>query len=161
MLSEIEIKKTCCFIGNRKTVETEALRKNLFEIIENLIVEKEVTTFLFGSKSGFDNICYDIVDDLKEKYIHIERIFVRAEFPHISEDYRNCLLQFYEDTYYPKSVLGANRAVYIKRNYEMIDKSDYCVIYYNEKFAPATRKSGAKISLDYAIKRKKKVFILS
>ena len=152
---------TCCFIGHRKIKETEELKGKLFEIIENLIVEKKADTFLFGSKSRFDDICYDIVDDLKEKYIHIERIFVRAEFPYISENYRNRLLQFYEYTYYPKSLLGAKKAVYVKRNYEMIDKSDYCVIYYNEKFAPTTRKSGTKIALDYAIKRKKKVFILS
>ena len=51
--------------------------------------------------------------------------------------------------------------MYVKRNYEMIDKSDYCIIYYNEKIAPTTRKSGAKIALDYAIKRKKEIFILS
>ncbi len=152
---------TCCFIGHRKTEETKELKGELFEIIENLIVEKKVDTFLFGSKSGFDSLCYDVLDDLKKKYTYIKRVFVRAEYPNISEKYRQYLLQSYEDTYYPKSVLGANRAVYIKRNYEMIDNSCYCVFYYNENFAPKTRKSGTKIALDYAIKKKRKIILLS
>ena len=42
-----------------------------------------------------------------------------------------------------------------KENYEMINKSHYCIIYYNEPNAPTTRKSGTKIALDYAINHKK------
>ncbi len=151
---------TCCFVGNRETEETEELKSKLFEIVENLVVEKNVDTFLFGSKSRFNSLCYDVVDELKEKYPHIKRIFVRAEYPNISEDYRKYLLEFYEDTYYPESVLSANRAVYIKRNYEMIEKSHYCIFYYNEKFAPTKRKSGTKIALDYAIKKGKEIILL-
>ena len=154
-------KKTCCFIGNRDAEETEELRAKLFEIVENLIVEKKVDTFLFGSKSEFNNICYDIVDDLKQNYPDIKRIYVRAGYPYINEDYRNGLLEYYEDTYYPESLLGSNSAVYVKRNYEMIEKSDYSVFYCNEKCAPTTRKSGTKIALDYAEKRKKEIILLS
>ena len=157
----MEKNKVCCFIGNRKTQETEELRERLFENVENLIVEKEVDTFLLGSKSNFNSLCYEVVSKLKEIYPHIKRIFVRAEYPYISEDYRKFLLESYDDTYYPKSVLGAGRAVYVKRNYEMIDNSDYCVFYYNEKCTPTTRKSGTKIALDYAKDKKKQIFLLS
>ena len=152
---------TCCFIGHRKIKETEELKGKLFEIIETLIVEKKVDTFLFGSKSGFDDLCYDVVDVLKGKYTYIKRIFVRAEYPNISEEYRQYLLQSYEDTYYPKSVLGANRAVYVKRNHEMIDNSCYCVFYCNENFAPKTRESGTKIALDYAKRKKKEIIVIT
>ncbi len=151
---------TCSFFGHRETEITEELKLKVLEIVENLITDKKVDTFLFGSKSRFDDLCYDVVDELKEKYPHIKRIFVRAEYPNISENYRKYLLEFYEDTYYPESVLGANRAVYIKRNYSMIDNSHYCIFYYNEEFAPTKRKSGTKIALDYARKKKKEIILL-
>ena len=148
---------TCCFFGHRKIKETEERKVNLIKIIEHLIVEKQVDTFLFGSKSDFDNLCVALVTEMKEKYPYIKRVYVRAEYPHISEPYKRYLLQNYEDTYYPESILNAGRAVYVKRNYEMIDKSHYCVVYYDEQSLPSTRKSGTKIALDYAVKKGKTV----
>ena len=149
--------KTCGFFGHRTINETEELKSKLIEIIEKLIVEKQVDTFLFGSKSRFNSLCLELVTEIKEKYPHIKRIYVRAEYPHISEDYKEYLLQNYEDTYYPKSVLGSGKAAYVKRNYEMINKSHFCIVYYDEQNAPTTRKSGTKIALDYAIKKCKKI----
>ena len=152
--------KTCCFFGHRKINETEELKSNLIEIIEKLIVEKQVDTFLFGSKSRFNSLCLELVTELKEKYLYIKRVYVRAEYPYISEHYKNYLLENYEDTYYPEKILNSGRAAYVERNYEMIDNSYYCIVYCDEQSAPTTRKSGTKIALDYAIKRKKEVIIL-
>ena len=56
----------CCFIGHRKTEETEALTLELRKTVENLITEDGVDTFLFGSKSGFNDVCYTVVTELKE-----------------------------------------------------------------------------------------------
>ena len=42
----------------------------------------------------------------------------------------------------------------------MIDKSRFCVVYYDEKYNPAKRKSGTKIALDYALKKKREVINL-
>ena len=146
-------KNTCCFFGHRKISETEELKSKLIEIIEKLIVEKQVDTFLFGSKSRFNSLCIELVTEIKEKYPHIKRVYVRAEYPYISEHYKNYLLESYEDTYYPEKIINSGKASYIERNYEMIDKSYYCVVYYNELNIPTTRKSGTKIALDYAIKK--------
>ncbi|MBQ8550329.1 MAG: DUF1273 family protein [Clostridia bacterium] len=151
---------TCCFFGHRTINETEELKLKLYEIIEKLIVENSVDTFLFGSKSRFDSLCLKLVTELKEKYPHIKRIYIRAEYPYISEHYKKYLLESYEDTYYPEKILNSGRAAYVERNYEMIDKSRYCVIYYDEHGAPATRKSGTKIALDYALKKQKHVILL-
>lgn len=68
-------------------------------MIRELIVKLEVKTFLFGSKSEFDALCLDVVTELKEEYPDIKRIYVRAEFPYINDDYRNYLLQCYDDIY--------------------------------------------------------------
>lgn len=152
---------TCCFIGHRTINETERLKLRLYEVIETLISEKGVDTFLFGSGSRFNDLCLEIVTDLKRKYPHIKRIYVRAEYPYISDDYEKYLLKTYESTYYPQKIIGAGKAVYIERNFEMIDKSAFCIFYYDEQSDCKEYKSGTKIALDYAFKMKKTVFSLN
>ena len=147
----------CCFFGHRTINETEELKSKLVEIIEKLIVDEKVDTFLFGSKSRFNSLCLELVTEIKEKYPHIKRVYVRAEYPDTNEQYINYLLESYEDTYYPEHIRSSGRATYVERNYEMIDKSQFCIIYYNEQNAPTTRKSGTKIALDYAAKQNKKI----
>ncbi len=151
---------TCCFFGHREIDETEELKAQLYETVESLIVNENVDTFLFGSQSRFNELCYEIVTQIKEKYPHIKRVYVRAEFPYIDDSYREYLLKSYEDTYYPENIIGAGRASYVERNYEMIDKSRFCIVYYDEKYKPTTRKSGTKIALDYAVKKKKDIIKL-
>ena len=84
---------------------------------------------------------------------------------YISDLYRNSLLERYEDTYYPEKMIGAGKARYVERNYEMISRSNYCIVYYDEKYSPPRRKnsrrdltdyqpkSGTKLAYDYAVKR--------
>ncbi|MGI6270030.1 MAG: hypothetical protein ACOYKJ_05810 [Candidatus Howiella sp.] len=157
--------KTCCFFGHRTINETEELKSKLIEIIEKLIEDKKVDAFLFGSRSRFNSLCHELVTELKEKYPHIKRIYVRAEYPFIDESYREYILKDYEDTYYPQRMIGAGKASYVERNYEMIDKSEFVVVYCDENYAPPRRrncrrditeyqsKSGTKIALDYAINK--------
>ena len=154
----------CCFFGHRKITETDELKSKLYNEIETLITYKKVHTFLFGSKSQFDDLCYKIVTELKEKYQHIKRIYVRAEFPYIDDSYKNYLLESYEDTYYPSKMIDAGKAAYVERNYEMINNSRYCICYYDENYMPPRRKnsrrdltdyqpkSGTRIAFDYARK---------
>ena len=149
--------KTCCFFGHRTINETEELKSKLIEIIEKLIVDENVDIFLFGSKSRFNSLCLELVTEIKEKYPHIKRIYVRAEYPDINEQYTNYLLESYEETYYPEHIRSSGRAAYVERNYEMISKSKFCIVYYDEPNASTTRKSGTKTALDYAIKKGKQI----
>jgi hypothetical protein len=113
--------------------------------------------YYFRSKSLFNSLCLDLVTEIKEKHPHIKRIYVRAEYPYISEQYKNYLLENYEDTYYPERIIGSGRAIYVERNYEMINKSHFCIVYYDEQKVPTTRKSGTRIALTYATKQDKKI----
>ena len=150
-----KILHTCCFIGHRKINETNELRKRLYDKIEKLILKNNVDTFLFGSKSQFNDLCHETVTTLKEKYPHIKRIYVRSAYQHINESYKNYLLKSFEDTYYPKHLEHAGRASYVGRNYEIIDKSKFCIFYYDANyFLP---KSGTKVAFDYAIRKNKEV----
>ncbi len=136
---------TCCFIGHRKIKETEELNNKIYEVIEILITNKNVDTFLFGSRSEFDSLCHKITTELRDKYPHIKRIFVRAVYEYIDDDYKNCLLEWCEDTYFPEKIKNSGRALYVERNCEMIDKSDFCVFYYDENYLPPRRKYSKKI----------------
>lgn len=151
---------TCCFFGHRTINETEELKTQLYETVEKLITEEKVDTFLFGSKSRFNSLCLEIVTKHKEKYPHIRRIYVRAEYPYIDESYTEYLLESYEDTYYPEKMIDAGKAAYVERNYEMIQNSKFCVVYLNEETAPTTRKSGTRIALDYAQKHSNRIIKL-
>ena len=157
--------KACCFFGHRKIDKTLELIERLTREIEILITEKEVNIFYFGSKSEFDDLCHKVVTELKEKYPHIKRVYVRSAFQHIPDWYEDSLLKYYEDTYFPEHMENAGRASYVERNQEMINKSDFCIVYYDENYAPPRRKnskrdlfdyqpkSGTKVALDYAIKK--------
>ena len=94
-----EVKNTCCFFGHRKISDAESLKNKFYEVMENLILNNNVDTFLMGSKSEFDSLCRDVAKKLKEKYLYIKRIYVRAEYPEISDDYESYLLKSCEKTY--------------------------------------------------------------
>ena len=161
----IDKARCCCFLGHRKIKETAELEKSLFIIIENLIINKGVTTFYFGSKSDFNDFCHRIVTKLKEIYTHIQRIYVRAEFPYPDNSFLNYLLERYGDTYFPEKMIEAGKASYVERNFEMINNIKYCIIYYDENYVPLKRKncgmyitdykskSGTNIAFNYAVKK--------
>lgn len=150
----------CCVLGHRKINETEKLKATLVDIIENLILNKGVDTFLFGSKSRFNDLCLEVVTKAKEKYPHIKRVYVRAEYPCINKEYENYLLERYEATYYPERLVNSGRAIYIERNYEIINKSRFCIVYYDRLYAPVNGKSGTATALNYALKKGKDIIML-
>ena len=140
---------TACFFGHRKINVTEELKRELYTVVESLVLNKGITIFLFGSRSQFDALCLEVVTDLKKKYTYIQRIYVRAEFPYINDAYRKSLLNLYDETYFPEQITGAGKAVYIERNYEMIDRSSVCIAYYDGDYAPPRRKTSKSALSDY------------
>ena len=164
--------KSCCFFGHRKIEHTEELEKQIYENAEKLILNENVDTFYFGSKSEFNSLCRDILKTLKEKYSNINRIYIRAEYAYISDSYKDYLLENYDDTYFPEKAIYAGKASYVERNQIMIDKSDFCIVYYKKDYLPPMRKnsrrdlfayqpkSGTKIAYDYAKKKDKTIIRL-
>ena len=163
---------TCCFFGHRKIDATENLCNAVLTVVEELITNCNVNTFIFGSKSEFNDLCHKIVTNLKEKYPHIKRIYVRSAFQHIPDWYEDSLLKHYEGTYFPKHMENAGKASYVERNQEMINQSKFCVVYYDENYHPPRRKnsrrdlfdyqpkSGTAVAYNYAVKKKKEIINL-
>lgn len=145
-----------CFIGHRTITVTNELCERIRTTVLDLIDNQGVDTFLFGSRSQFDELCLKIVTEIKEIRPHIRRIYVRAEYPYISADYEKYLLTFYDETYMPESIIHAGKAVYIERNRYMIDSSDICLMYFDNKYSlNQNYNSGTKDIHKYAVSKKK------
>ena len=173
----------CCFFGHRQIKITEELKNKLQTIIENLIISENVTAFLFGSRSQFDDLCHSVVTELRNKYSDIRRIcyLTKSESAVLETDRealeksyskllkKNIRLKGFEELILPEKVYSSGKASYVERNQLMIDKSDFCVIYYEENYLPPRRKSskhdvltyqpksGTKLGYDYAVRKKKTI----
>ncbi len=153
--------------------EKGKIKERLYEIFEELIAVENVDTFLVGSRSEFDSLCREVLAVKKEKYPHIQRVYVRGEYQYIRESYEKLLLKEWEKTYFPERAINAGKAVYVERNYEMIDNSEVCVVYFTDCYLPPKRKSsksdlseyqpksGAGIAYKYAVHKKKKIINLA
>ena len=157
-------KKRCCFIGHRRIENPEKLKEKLFIIIENLIIKESVTEFVFGSRSKFDDLCHMVVTEIKKEKNYIERIQVTTKSEYcVLESERekvervtNLRHKGYERGIDANDGEDVGITAYIKRNYQMIDLSDYAIFYYNENYLPKTgSKSGTGYAYKYAIKRKR------
>jgi len=175
----------CCFIGHRKINITKEQEQKLKAIIEDLIINNNVSTFLFGSKSEFDSLCHSIVSELKQKHPNIKRIKYTCKsesclFEDEKEKWQNILsklekqnisLNAFEEEFEHKTKYTSGKASYIERNFAMIDDSDYCIFYYDENYKPQKRKykksdvfeyqpnSGTSLSFYYA--KQKNKFIMN
>lgn len=177
----MEKHKTCSFFGHRKIELTEELKQKTKITIENLIVNHNVQTFLFGSRSDFDYLCHLIVTELKEKYSNVKRISYTCKsetciLEHEKEKWekiysklqkKEVRLLAVEEEFEHKTKYTSGKASYVERNQAMIDDSDFCIFYYNKNYKPAMRmyskrnstyyqpKSGTALAYAYAIQKKK------
>lgn len=173
--------KKCCFIGHRNAKLDDNQIKRLFLIIKKLISKYGFREFLFGSRSDFDKICHQVVTELKNsEYSFLQRVVYtcRSEFciyenkreeieKLFSTNSNKVTFQGYEKEVEFKSKYVAGRNSYIDRNKQMIDDSDFCVLFYDEDYLPNLKKkskrdflhyqpnSGTKIAYKYIVKKQK------
>ncbi len=140
-----------------------------------MIETKEVNTFIFGSKSRFDNLCYKIVTDLKKThYPFLCRIayITKGQFVATEEErerFENVLnkisggtveISAFDRIEYHKILDKSGKASYVERNRLMIDASDYCIFYYDENRRPPHGNSGTALAYAYATKKRKTIIDL-
>ncbi len=175
--------KVCSFFGHRKMNITEELKQKVKNIIQDLIENHNVFTFLFGSRSDFNSLCHLIVEELKQQYPAIKRIAYtcknetctleseREKWEKIYFNFqkKDVHLLCVEEEFEYKTKYCSGRASYIERNQAMINDSDYCVFYYDNTYKPKMRKyskhsvsyyqpnSGTKLAYQYALTKHKKI----
>ena len=156
------LRMTVAFIGHRKIDKAKEFIQKLKEVVNALIDVEGADTFLFGSRSVFNELSLDVVSKLKEYYPLIKRVYVRAEYEFIDELYTDYLLMSYDETFFPKSVSGAGYRSYVKRNQVMIDMCDVLITYYDRDYRLLTGKmSGTKYAVEYAMKKHKRIINLN
>ena len=163
----------CGFLGHRDTPQTEELKAKIRETVEYLILEERVDTFLFGSKSKFDELCYSIVTELKEKYKNIRRVAYLCKHEtaclvgagtslmrQMKEIVgREVVAQEYEEVKKSDRVNSAGKGAYVERNQWLIDESEY-IVSYCRKVDFKTGRSGTAIAVRYAQMKEKTIFNL-
>lgn len=176
--------KTCSFFGHWNVKLTDEQYSELVDLIKELIINEEVDTFLFGSKSNFDSICHTIESDLKKRYSHICRVGYTCssgtciletekeywERLYVNLGYKNIEIKGFEKECDFKQKYTSGRASYVERNYAMINDSDYCIFYCDNSYLPEMRKysknisfyreanSGTKLAYEYAKRKNKTIF---
>lgn len=114
-----------------------------------------VDFFIFGSKGEFNDLAYDVLNAFRicGNY-NFKTVYIRAEYPNASEKYCLNLLNYYDEAYMPSHLKKAGKAVYVLRNYYMIDSSDVVVVYLEDI---AQNNSGTQIAFNYAKKKNKQI----
>lgn len=160
-MNDKEVKK-CSFFGHRNIEITDELKQKLKVVVEDLIIKNNVYNFLFGS-SNFDSLCRLVVTELKEKYENIKRIVYtgksescileteRKEWENIYSKLKKQPVHLIgvEQEFEHKTKYISGKASYVERNYAMINDSDFCVFYYDDKYMPDIRKRGKKSMWTY------------
>ena len=176
--------KSCSFFGHRNINITNELTHKIRRIVQDLIINHNVLTFLFGSKSEFDSLCRLIVESLKQDNPKLKRIaytcknevcFLEEEkekWEKIYSQYTksNFHLLCVDEVFDFKDKYCSGKSSYIKRNQAMIDDSDFCIFYYDNIYKPKMRKfskcsygcyqpkSGTKLAYEYAVNKNKTIF---
>lgn len=147
--------KSCSFFGHSKIELSEELKIDLEKLIKRLVLEEKVRFFYFGGFGEFDDLCYEIVSKLKEKYNDIKRVFVLHDIRHKRADKRPKWIseQRYEDIIYFELKFNYWYTKIYYRNCAIIENSDYVVFYVNNFL-----NSGAGKAFSYAKKIKKAIF---
>ena len=178
--------KRCAIFGPRICKLTNDEMKNLELFIEKLIIKIGVTVFLFGTNSEFTDICYDIISKKQERFKSIIRVLYpcrenegikKCEKEQYQKLYsrlfkKDITVQDYDEIIDMRHIFNAGKSVYYQRNVKMVDECDCSLFYYQNDYKPPKRKysknsifyqpkSGTKLILDYAVKKKKKIFIIN
>ncbi len=161
--------KSCCFIGHKHVEDEELVISLVRRIVEALVKEEGVRNFHFGSVSDFNDICYDIVLEMRNEYPDIVRIAynLNSEVVFKEEErhkYPGRPIRYCDESRMSERLIKAGRAAYVERNQDMINDSDICIFYYIEGYKArhnpyhySNNKSGAKIAYEYALSKNKRI----
>lgn len=147
---------TCCFTGHRpdklggydyNSEKNLLIKKYLKKECIDLILTKNVDTFVFGGALGIDQMAFDVVYELKNTYTNLKLIIAvpfssqDSNWPDKSSKYYRSQLRkaneiIYVDTLDSYKIKGYEEGKYYpakmqKRNEYMVDISDYIIAYYD------------------------------
>lgn len=166
MVNEIK-NYSCCIIGHRKINATNDFVEKVKSELKELIVNKHVIRFLFGSNGEFNDLCYKVVNELKQDFPYIKTIFysrydeIAFTFEEKEQyDYKSktkpfpykCFDEIIENEQVHKY---SGKYSYVLRNKILIQESGICLFYFKDDYrlpniGDKKRNSGTKIAYNFA-----------
>ncbi len=148
---ERTVEKMCCFTGHR-SLGKDFSEDRAYRTIKKLREKYGVTVFFCGGAIGFDMKMGELVLKLKKEY---DDIVLHMILPCRDQDARWGVL---DKMRYKKLLKKADAVEYVQdyysdgvmrvRNYRMVDRSEFCVCYFNGR-----RASGTAQTIRYAKKK--------
>ena len=150
--------KICSFFGHREITITEDLKERIREVLDKMIKSENFTIFYFGGFGMFDDLCWQIVTELKDKYTYIKRVFCLSDPRHqrISKRPKCLRNEDYEEFVYLDLDFDWWYTRIYYRNCEIVNQSDFIMFY-----AKDIERSGAYKIYQYAKKNKKSLINLA
>ena len=148
---------TVCFFGHRVIDDFQETEKKVEKIIDKILNEHEYVEFLIGREGEFDQIVSSSILRYKKKTelancsLTWVMPYIKAEYKHNQDSFEN----YYDFVELCEQSANAHPKAAIQiRNRAMVDRSDLCVFYVNQK------KGGAYLTLKYAEKSSTKLVIV-
>ena len=150
---------SCSVFGHKEIEITNELKVSLKDTFIDLITNKNVCIFYFGGFGQFDDLCWQIITELKQtQFPHIKRVYVCENEDYINrprkrpkwlknEDYEEIIFFALNFDYW------YTRIYY--RNIAIIDHSDFNIFYIRN-----TENSGAYKVYKYAKQQHKNIIML-
>lgn len=114
---------TCAFLGNATIFNVKETADKVKKAVVDLITQKQVDTFLVGTKGEFEILSHKMMEQIQCEYPDIKIMLVIAYV----KDLERCPYNF-DDFYYPmKSEMGHKRWSIAKRNEWIIEQSDFII----------------------------------
>ncbi len=147
------VEKTCSCFGHFNVEITDDLIARTSKEIDRAI-EDGVRIFLFGGRSGFDDLCYDLVTEKKNAnpQLHIRRVFCFALDRQLRKPPGWFIQKEYEALECPAKAFDYWYTSIYYRNLAMIDRSDLILFWVEER-----KNSGAYKTYRYAVKKHKRI----
>ncbi len=113
----------CAFFGHRNCPDD--LRKALFSVIENLIINENVHTFFVGTHGRFDKTAYEVLCSLEEKH----SIEIKVVLAYLNQK-KNSIYYDLQKTIFPDCISKTPKRFAIsKRNHFMLNRVDFIVCF--------------------------------
>lgn len=144
--------KVCSCFGHFEVAITEELCARTSEAIDEAI-EEGVRIFLFGGRSNFDDLVYDLVSEEKaaNSSLNLKRVFCFPLEKHLHKPPWWFVRKEYEHYACPTKAFDWWYTSIYYRNCAMIDQSDMVLFYAEER-----ANSGAYKAYRYAVNARKK-----
>ena len=149
----VAVEKTCSCFGHSDVDITNDLIERTRAEIEKA-VEDGVRIFMFGGRSRFDDLCYDLVTEKKnaDPQLNIKRVFCFALDKQRRKPPSWFIKKEYEALECPTKDFDYWYSAIYFRNLAMIDKSDLILFWVEER-----ENSGAYKTYLYAVKKHKNI----